>query len=360
MNATHSLPRTSEIRSYAIRRYLLILVAVVVVPMLVLTVVLAWGYGISSRRAIEAERSDAVTDLIQLLDREVRAVAETLETLSLSRSALDGSPVSLQRAIDAAPGKYLKTIVVFDPSGNVRAAAPSENPYVPLATADNIRIAEIVASRQIHISPLLASDTTKPGLFFVSIPVVVDNEVVAVVAGGVSPGIVQGLFAKAGLHAGWTGVVVDRRAIVVARSRDFDKYAGVPAQTELTHIVQTLQSVGEFDVIDRDGVEVRNSFRRSAFSGLTAAIAIPVKILDAPLWNIALTMSLIGLGLALLSLVLGLLVAGQIERAVHQLGYVAVALAAGDVVPVPTNPVQELEQVSRALEKMAAESRHND
>ncbi len=346
--------------SASIRSLLRLLVAAVVVPMLALIVVLSWEYGISVRRAIEAERLDTAGDLVNLSDREVKAAAETLQALTLSPAILQGDASALERVADAFPAHDLKTIVAYDPQGRLLAVAPADSPFGALATPENVGVAAVVASRQVHISRLLVNDAAKSGLFFVSVPVVVDGQVTAILSGGLSPSMLQGLFLKAGLRNGWTGLLVDGAGTVVARSRDAARYVGGPAQTELVEIAKASESSGAFDIADREGIEVKNSFRRSAVTGWTAAVAVPVSVLNAPLWDIAIVMSGIGIGLALLSLVLGSLVAGRIERAVHQLGYVSVALAAGDAVSVPTNPVEEFQEVSLALQRMATLARQGD
>ena len=49
-----------------------------------------------------------------------------------------------------------------------------------------------------------------------------------------------------------------------------------------------------FDAADRDGINVKNAFERSATSGWVAGVAVPAVLVDAPLWHTALIMMVIG------------------------------------------------------------------
>ncbi len=114
---------------------------------------------------------------------------------------------------------------------------------------------------------------------------------------------------------------------------------------------------GLFDVVSRDGVEMKNSYVRSALSGWTAAVAVAASVVDAPLHRTALVMTAIGLVLTLLSLLLGWLVASRISRAVQHLGVASAAFAGGYPVPLPTSKLTELQEVANAMQVSAERAR---
>ena len=117
------------------------------------------------------------------------------------------------------------------------------------------------------------------------------------------------------------------------------------------------QQSGLFDVVSRDGIEVKNSFQRSALTGWTAGVAVPASVVNAPLLTTALILTAVGLCFTLLALLLASLVAGRITRAVYQIGQAVVAYASGDVVPLPTKTLAELRDVLRVIEGTAAMGR---
>jgi len=62
---------------------------------------------------------------------------------------------------------------------------------------------------------------------------------------------------------------------------------------------------------------MKNAFERDPEIGWTVGVAVPAAVVNAPPRNTALTMGAIGLGLILLSLLLGALVARRIAYGVH-------------------------------------------
>ena len=91
---------------------------------------------------------------------------------------------------------------------------------------------------------------------------------------------------------------------------------------------------GLFDAVSRDGIDMENAFRADPGIGWTVRRRGAGGCRDAPLRETALTMAAIGLGLMLLSVLPGSLVARRIAYGVHQLGHAAVGLASGDIVPL--------------------------
>ncbi len=339
---------------FTIRSYLLLLIAAVIVPMMVLVAILAWDYGTAGRRTIEAQRLDAANNLKHLMDGEIQATAGFLNGLATSLAHHPADPRIAENAIAAARSYGFAALVVHDRSGRQLFVAPT-TVAAGLTAASELGVAEVVAGGKPVVSDLVVdAGELKPGLFFVSVPVLVDGRVALVLSGGLSPQRLQPLLAEAGLDSGWRAAIVDRKGVILARRDRPDLYVGASAQTSMVEIARGSQSAGLFDVVSRDGVEVKNSFVRSGFSGWTAAVAVAASVVDAPLHRTALTMAAVGLALTLVSLLLGSLVAGRISRAVQQLGVASAAFASGHAVPLPTSMLTELQDVAQAM-KVSAE-----
>jgi hypothetical protein len=345
---------------FTIRSYLLLLIAAVIVPMMVLVAILAWDYGTAGRRTIEAQRLDAANNLKHLMDREIQATTGFLNGLAPSLALHPSDPRIAESAIAVAQANGFVALVVHDRTGRQLFVAP---PGVAggLTAARGLGVAEVVASRKPFVSDLVAdAGEHKSGLFFVSVPVLVDGQVALVLSGGLPPQRLQPLLAEAGLSDGWRAAIVDREGIILARRERPDLYVGTPAQKPMIEIARGNQSAGLFEVVSRDGVEVKNAFVRSTFSGWTAAVAVPSSIVDAPMHRTALTMAAAGLALALVSLLLGSLVAGRISRAVQQLGVASAAFASGYPVPLPTSKLTELRDVAQAMQVSAERAKRRE
>lgn len=338
---------------FSIRSYLLLLIAAILVPMLVLAAVLAWQYAAAARRTIEAQRLDVANNLTNLVDREIGAMAGFLSGFSISPRFQAGEPIIVQRVTSVARERGFQMLAVYDRAGQLVFASPADDKALA-ASAERAGVAEVVGGRKIFVSDLQVSATAKPGLFFISVPVIIDGRVALVLSGGVEPQRLQGLFAEAGLRDEWSAGITDRTGVIVARSRQPEVYVGHPAQQPMIAAALGSQSSGLFDVVSRDGIEVKNSFQRSALTGWTAGVAVPASVVNAPLWTTAIILIAVGLCFTLLSLLLASLVASRITRAVHQIGQAVVAFATGDVVPLPTKTLAELRDVLRVIEGTAA------
>ena len=192
-----------------------------------------------------------------------------------------------------------------------------------------------------------------------SVPIVDDGKVVAILAGGLQPKRLQRLLFEAGLRESWQAGIVDRNAVLLARDRLPEMYVGMSGQPPMVEAVRSGKSSGLFDVVDRTGVSVKNAFERSATTGWVTGVAVPKAVVDAPLWKTALVMTVIGIVLTLVSLVLAILVASYLSRSIRRLGIAAVAIASGDVVRMPVSNIAELQDVSRSIEVTGAVARRH-
>jgi Na+-transporting methylmalonyl-CoA/oxaloacetate decarboxylase gamma subunit len=178
-------------------------------------------------------------------------------------------------------------------------------------------------------------------------------------AGGLQPKRLQRLLFEAGLREGWQAGIVDRNAILLARDRLPEMYVGVVAQQPMVAAVSGGKPSGLFDVVDRTGISVKNSFERSASTGWVVGVAVPTAVVNEPLWRTALIMTGLGIVMTLLSLLLAVLVASHLSRSIRRLGIAAVAIASGDVVRMPASNIAELQDVSRSIEVTGAVARRN-
>jgi hypothetical protein len=341
---------------FTIRSYLLLMIGAIIVPMMLLVAILAWDYGAAGRRTIEAERLDVANNLMHLMDREVRGTTSFLNGVAASLALQSGDPRIAESVVIAAMANGFRMLMIHDHAGRLVFSAPGSTD-VAFATAQGLGVEQVVATRKPFVSDFIAGGGFKPGLIFVSVPILADGQVAFVLSGGLIPLQLQGLFVEAGLRDGWSAGIVDRKGVMLARSLRPDLYVGGFAQKPMVDVATGSHSSGLFDVVSRDGIDIKNAFQRSAVSGWTTAVAVPATIVNAPLYRNALVMAAIGLGLTLFSLILGSLVASRISRAVQQLGAASAAFASGHAVPLPTSMLTELQDVAKAMEVSAQRAR---
>jgi hypothetical protein len=337
----------------SIRGYLMLLIGAIILPMLVLAGVLAWNYALAAQRTIEAERLDIANNLTDLIDREVGRLAGFLNGVAISSGFRSGDPEVVQEVMEVARARGFQTLGLFDRSGHPLFVAPS-TPSVPFISAEQAGVGQIMAGKPLFVSDLQLLPNGSAGLFYVSVPIVVRGQVAFVVTGGVEPRLLQGLFAEAGLREEWGAGMVDSKGIFLARSRASAAYVGHPALQPMVDVVRGGKPEGFFDIISRSGTEVKNTYRRSAFTGWYVVVVVPAALVNAPFWSAMEILAAVGLVLTLVSLGLGILVARRISRDVNHLGHAVVAYASGDVVPLPAATLAELRDVLRVVEAAAA------
>jgi hypothetical protein len=68
----------------------------------------------------------------------------------------------------------------------------------------------------------------------VSVPVVRDGRIRYVLAASLSPDVMAGMLREQRLPGTWTATIVDRKKVIIARTRDGQRLTGTPASTMLT------------------------------------------------------------------------------------------------------------------------------
>jgi hypothetical protein len=340
----------------SIRSYLLLLIAAILVPMLILAVVLAWHYAGAARRTIEAERLDVTSNIVDILDREIGTLSGLLDGFALSPGLRRADSRIITLIIDVARAHGIQTLGIFDRSGHLQFTWPSDQQST-FISGEHAGVAEVMAGKKLFVSNLQVMPDAQAGLFYLSVPMFQDGQVASVLTAGVRPRQLQGLFAEAGLRDEWRAGLVDRTGVIIARSRESITYVGRSAQKPMVDAAKSNEQSGLFDVTTRDGIEVKNAFRRSALTGWTVGVAVPAAVVNAPLWSAMVILAVVGVCLTLVSLFLGMLVARRITRDVNELGHAVVAYASGDVVALPTATLTELRDVLRVVEAAAAVDR---
>lgn len=351
---SHAPDSPNQPRHYSsVRTYLLLLVVAILVPMLALAATISWYYVDAARQTIAAQRLDVANNLNNLVEREIGLLAGFLEGLAASKAFLAGEPEAVDMASQMAAARGLESVAVFDSSKRLLFASATGARRQAAPLPDRIGIGQALAQNRMVASEL-QSEPGGPHLFFVSVPVSMSGRPTVVVSGAVAVSGLQKLFAEAGLREGWRAGIVDRAGTIVARSREPEVYVGRLSQRPMIEAAQGRESSGLFDVVSRDGMEIRNSFRRSPITGWTVGVAVPAPIENAPYWSAGLSLGAASMCLILLGLSLAAGVAYRITYAVRTIGRAVVAFATNDSVPIPRATLLEFRDVWRLIESLSA------
>ena len=336
--------------------YMTLLIAAVMLPMLILVAIVARDYAGAARRTIEAQRLDVASNIQILIEREIDQTSGFLDGISNAPGLRNGDAELMEKIAGVARDRGYYSLAVYGLDGRSTLVSASLRHPVPAAS---VGLDEIKAGAKVFVSNLINDAGVKPGLYFVSVPITENGRVVAMLTAGRLPDGLQRLLFEAGLREGWAAGIVDRNGIMLARSRLPERFVGLPAQAPMIEAAKSGRMQGLFEVTSRDGLALKNAFERSSTSGWLAGVAVPTVIVEAPLWDTAVMMTAIGVGLTCSSLVLALMVAGYLSRAIRRMGMAAVAIASGDAVRMPATHIAELRDVSHSIEVTGAVARRH-
>jgi signal transduction histidine kinase/ActR/RegA family two-component response regulator len=143
--------------------------------------------------------------------------------------------------------------------------------------------------------------------------------------------------------------IVDRGGHIVARSRNNDTWTGRKVSPTLQGLLEEGTSEGWAVTTTLEGEPVYTIYRRSSFSGWTAALGIPVDVLDAPVRRSYRLLALsIGLA-ALLGVAAALMVTRSITGPMLELRAAADAAGRGETPALPDTDIPEIRRVAEAI-----------
>jgi PAS domain S-box-containing protein len=157
------------------------------------------------------------------------------------------------------------------------------------------------------------------------------------------------LLAAAQIPADSLGTIIDRRGVIVARTRDAERRVGTSAEGTFVALARQ-QDEAVFPGRTSDGWNAYRAFSRARRSQLAVAIAVPTERVDAPLrrslWTLAGTVAA-AFGL---SVSLAVLAGRRVARRMSALAHALSAFGRGEPVSdLPTFWVSEFRDFARAL-----------
>jgi len=311
-------------------------------------------------RAVEAQRAqiqrdvrERVDNLLADVDRQISAIQAELQVLAASPSLKEGDFLAFYRQMRAALEIRGTSIVLHDTKG--QQLLSTNRPFgEPLPRATNTEMHDrVVATGKPQISDLIMGAVLARPILAVGVPVFRDGQVVDVLAMGIGPEILEGLLHEQSLSHDWIAGIFDRNGIIVARSRELDRFLGKPVGPSLRQAMAWAVD-SWFSSVTSEGISVYSTYRRSPITGWTAAIGVPKDFVDGPFRRAQLIAFGGGAAVLALSLVLARWMARAIRRPVESLTAATNALGSGEPVGQVSGGVRELDQVGDALRTTAA------
>lgn len=264
-----------------------------------------------SMAALERRAGDAAVLIGQQLDSVFAALRATAQSDGMRRGDLDAAYETAVRVAEADP--RIVGISIVDSDGrqlfNTRRPLGDVLPRPP-ATLLAMQRPVIEEGRQV-VSPLVIGETTKEKVLGVGLPVTLGGHTYAMRA-VVSMQSLGGWLNAQAWPSDWTAAVIDQNAVIVARSRDADRFVGQRATDQLVEALKRGETL--FQSVTKDGTQVFTSVAPVPGSGWHVVVGRPAAAIQAQVQDSMARVLIAGLLCAALAVAGALFTARRLAR----------------------------------------------
>jgi signal transduction histidine kinase len=310
----------------------------------------------SERAAAERRLAQSARDLAAVVDREMSGTFRALSALGqserLDRGDLAAFRAEALRVLATQPSWLAVRLYGMDGrqlmSTREPLGAPLKNAYEPAS------LQRVLATRRPVVGDLARGRGSQGVLAFpVRVPVLRDGKLRYVLTAVITPEAIGSLVThEVTAPEEWTRTVVDGKGIVVARTRDPERFVGKSGTPSfLQHIRQAREGLSPSTTLE--GTPVYTAFNRARLSDWTVLVAVPRETLDGPVRRLLLLFAGIGLALLAVSGVGAFLFSRRLSGSIESAALAASALARGERPDIEPSPVAEVALLAAALERSA-------
>ena len=341
-------------RAFPLRWHLVLLVVGILLPAVVFGALIAHRLSSSERAVAERRLVRSARDLATAVDREMSSTIRTLSALAaserLERGDLEGFHAEARRVAGTQPSWM--TVILLSPDG--RQLMNTLRPWgVPLQSANEpASLRRVVETRRPTVGDLVRGQGGTLALA-VRVPVFQAGELRYVLTAAVAPEMFTGFVgSQLSPEEEWTRTVVDRQGVVVARTRDPERFVGKPSTPSFLRSIRETPE-GLVPSTTLDGEPVYTAFSHAPLSGWTGIIAVPREVVDGPARRSMLMVAGAGLALLLVSGLGAFLLSRHVSRGIASAAEAAATLAHGERPRVEPSRVAEVVRLAEALDRSA-------
>jgi signal transduction histidine kinase/CheY-like chemotaxis protein len=339
----------------ALRRHLVILAALTILPLLVFTTWTVLEMHREERARAERALTETARALRLAVDGELAATVAALDALATSRDLdvgnLRGFHAQASLLRQRHPG--WTTIALAEPGGKeILSVLRPLGATLPASGGDPEDVRRVVATAKPVIGDAFVGPLSGSWVIAVRVPVLRSREVRYVLTATVLTSELRDVLLGQRLSPEWIGTILDRNRTIIARTRGEEQFMGQPASERLLR-ASARASEGWYRGLTKEGTSTYSAFSRSPFTGITVALGVPSHLIEAPLerslWRIA--------GSGILVLALGVAVAvyfaQRIAGPITTLSVAARAIGRGAVPQASESSITEVNDLRTAMGEAA-------
>jgi len=315
----------------------------VTLPLVILLAVLLYRSTHIERVQLEQRMLQVASGLAEDIDRDLDHGMALLHVLATSPALQrEDWPAFYEQAKAAL--KEPAYVILVDRTGRQII-----NTYVrfgeePTLTGDPATVQRILASKGPVVSDLYTSLVVKKPVYNVSIPVSKEEDVRYILSLGQLPENLVQILRSQRLDASWVCTIWDRKGVLIARSRDHERFLATQAPREFDR-----SRTGVFATTNLDGERVLLAATQSKHAEWRIAVSLPIATAEAPLrwylqaWGGAAVVATI------ITILLALGFGAFLEKPLVAAAEAARAFGREDAIRGFQSRVREVEEVTDAL-----------
>ena len=318
------------------RTYLYLMAAAILIPValafwLGVTMLLDWERESRIDRVQETARATAL-----LVDREIAAKEALLRVIANSESLEEGNFARVYRLATRLNGAdALSWTMLVD-----EHTRPVFNTLVPfgadLKGSQRPFAAEVLRADRTRVSGYFVGSTSRRAVVSVDVPTPAGSGARHVVSQIFDTRYFERVFANSTFEPTWLVGIFDARGVTIARNHHGAASAGKPMHPGMRSAALHAGS-GVLRHVTHEGLEVYGAYTRSAATGWTIVVGVPVAEIEAAARTAATYATLALLLLMAMAILTAMFFGNKLSNALQQAGSVANALARGAIArPRPT------------------------
>lgn len=338
-------------RRFPLRRHLVALVIIAVVPVLLFAGTIAVDLAREQRVSVERGLRTSVRALATAVEREIGASVQSLEVLATSPLLTSGDLGAFHAQAREVEQAYDRWYVIALTSPDGRILLSTSRPFgTPLPSIrDREYFARLLATGEPTVSDLVVGRTTGTLNVTVAVPVRRDGVLRYVLFAAIDPETFGRILAAQQIPADWIATVADTRQVLIARNRDPERFVGRELIEPIRRAARAApHGSGRYPVYDSP--DVYAAWQRIPSLGWTVTLGTPVALVDAPLRQSLLMLGAAGLIVTLVGGGIAALWGRRISGAMATLAAAAGEVGRGGVPAHRPSSIDEVDAVGRALE----------
>ncbi|MBW4563990.1 MAG: response regulator [Mojavia pulchra JT2-VF2] len=343
-------------RKLSLRWHLVLLVAGALLPVVLFAIAVVHELSLREQQASERRLVLAARSLATDVERETSSAIATLQALAaserLEQEDFKAFYTEAQRMAKTQP-TWLG-VIVLTPDGRqvLNTSFPFGISLPPVNEPESLR--RVVQTHQPTVGYLALGRLKQSWAFPIRVPVMRDGELRYVLTAVITPKALTSVIASQTPTDGeWTRTVVDGHGIVVARTRNPDRFVGKPGTPSFLKRIRE-KTEGVYRESTLEGAQVYLAFSRTNFSHWTTAVVVPVEVIEGPARRAMLLVVNSGLALLVVSGMGAFVLSRSISQGITSAAAAAEALAKGEYLSIKPSSIKEVALLGESLEFSAA------